>query len=97
MSIDDKEFDKVAQLSHFAWGALVILVEYTLGLSLVAILWTLPVGVAMAAWKEFYWDYAYESVEVRGSSLKDFLFYCLGMGFAMGLILFRFVGASPGA
>jgi hypothetical protein len=35
--------------------------------------------------KEFVYDYVFESAEARGSSLKDFAFYFLGMlvgGFA---------------
>lgn len=37
------------------------------------------VGVGAAAFKEFWWDYHYEDVATRGSSLLDFSMYCVGI------------------
>ena len=37
------------------------------------------IGVAAAAFKEFYWDYHYEDAATRGSSLLDFSMYMVGI------------------
>jgi hypothetical protein len=39
----------------------------------------LGLGIAAALYKEFYYDYHYESADERGSSLLDFSAYVLGM------------------
>ena len=73
--VDEKEFDFVAQLSHLGWGIAVVLLADKLfhRAASMAILW-----IIYAAIKEFYWDYKYETPEVRGSSAKDYLFQVLG-------------------
>jgi len=83
--ITDKEFDLVAQNAHVLAGALAVLGSIAL--------WgpssKLPATVMMiafAAIKEFWYDQQYESPEVRGSNLRDFTFYCVGIAF--GWILF---------
>lgn len=87
--ITPKLFNQVAQLGHFAGGAAIVLAF--------VVLWRVPyaeyvgfgiVAVAAAA-KEFYYDEHYESTEVRGSSLEDFLFYLIGAGAAMLVALVR--------
>lgn len=35
--------------------------------------------------KEFLWDYIFESATVRGSSVRDFIFYFIGM--VLGVLL----------
>lgn len=73
-----KTLDTVAQLSHSAWGALVWLVPfYRLGGVVWAVVFA-AVWAACCAWKEFVYDESDEIPEVRGSSLKDFLFAMLG-------------------
>lgn len=37
------------------------------------------VGVAAAAFKEFWWDYHHEDAATRGSSLLDFSMYMVGI------------------
>ena len=74
----DPSFDTVSQSAHFFSGAFVIHVFHGNWKIIV-------IAVILAAIKEFWYDYHYESAEVRGSSLKDFVFYCLGI--AAGAIL----------
>jgi len=87
--IDPKVFDQVAQLSHVGWAMLVIMTPYALGCSLADTLSILPIWIGLAAWKEFYWDSQHEAPDVRGSGLRDFLFYCLGLTIASIALLLR--------
>lgn len=75
--ISPKDYDTAAQFAHFfsAFG-LVFAPAVFFG-------WKglLASGIGMLAWgavKEFYWDYAHENAQTRGSSARDFLFYTLG-------------------
>ncbi len=80
-----KLFNAISQMSHWLGGAFAVLAGYTLfGLKG---MW-LSVGAVFigAAVKEFWFDYKYESTEVRGSSLEDFLFYILGLVIGAGII-----------
>jgi hypothetical protein len=43
--------------------------------------------LVFAAVKEFWYDYKYETPDVRGSSLLDFSMYCAGTLVAVGLSL----------
>jgi hypothetical protein len=48
----------------------------------------LAASLGMLVWasvKEFYWDYAHQNAQTRGSSARDFLFYSLGNAAAVGL------------
>lgn len=81
-------FDTVAQLSHFGWGALIVTAPLAAGMPLRNLLWVLAGFLALTAWKEFWFDFHHETPDVRGSSLKDFVFYQLGASFGVGLVLF---------
>lgn len=51
-------------------------------------LWfTIPLMLAFAAWKEFWFDPRYETREVAGSDLLDFSFYMLGIALAVALVM----------
>lgn len=77
--ITPKLFNQISQLAHFAGGAAIVLTVVVLGWHA---LWGF-VGVAiLSALKEFWYDYKYESDEVRGSSAEDFAFYMVGAGAA---------------
>jgi hypothetical protein len=85
VAVSAVEFNLVAQLSHFGWGALAV--------ALPSAVWSPVAGtlcgavfVAYAAVKEFWYDYEYEEPEVRGSSLQDFLFQLAGVLFAFLVI-----------
>ncbi len=79
--ISDKQFNTLAQISHFGWGTAVVLAGNLFHARFpVAGAWLL-----YAAIKEFFYDQRYETPEVRGSSLEDFLFQAAGA--AVGLIL----------
>lgn len=81
--MSDPSFNTVAQIAHVA-------VAYAVVLSLLLVLgpgslyWLIPVSVGAAAIKEFWYDEKYESASVRGSSLEDFLWYCVGIIGAIG-------------
>lgn len=73
-----------ARNAHILMGALwVVLLVYVLGWSH----WYCYVGtgVVLAALKEFLYDQYFESPEVRGSNLADFLQYLSGI--AAGLLV----------
>lgn len=78
----DPSMNTISQFSHTGMA-------YSLTLSLLllqgtrGLWWFLPTAVGLAFWKEFWYDYRYESAEARGSSLEDFLFYLLGIGLAI--------------
>lgn len=74
--INPKTFNTVAQLSHFAWGALVITWAGLLFPRYLYEIWL--VGELLAAIKEFWYDQHYEDVETRGSNLLDFSMYSAG-------------------
>jgi len=78
-------FNQVSQYAHFFAAATVYL---TIGrFSHHWALYMLPVGIGLAAWKEFWWDSHKENAATRGSDLEDFSFYMLGILFGM-LIVF---------
>jgi hypothetical protein len=76
--ITDELFDEIAQNSHwagglaFVWGSVCLIGPGALWYSVLA-------GMAIAAAKEFWYDEKYETTEVRGSSLEDFTYYCVGL------------------
>jgi hypothetical protein len=86
--IADSEFNFVAQTGHAGWGALVVIAcVFLFGYT------TLPyvtlVALAAAGLKEFVYDRFFEASEVRGSDLEDFLFYALGIGVSVALVLVK--------
>jgi hypothetical protein len=87
--IPEATFDTVSQLSHVGWGLAVVW-----GFALIGkpswLWWVAPLGTALAAVKEFFYDQHYETTEVRGSNLRDFLFYCVGIYSALVIYLIRF-------
>jgi hypothetical protein len=89
--VDGATFNEVAQLSHFGWGMLAAVLPMALAGSVnwwsygVWILW-----IAYATVKEFVLDERYETPNVRGSSLEDFLFEAGGL--ALGIVLLGISG-----
>ncbi len=80
--IDPKTFNSVAQAGHFACGMLCVFgPAYLFGHSYSYCGAGAITLYALA--KEFWWDEKYESTEVRGSSLEDFIFYVLGAAGAL--------------
>jgi len=83
MAITDKQFDTLAQINHVLAGLLVP----TLAVAYCPV-HNVPFYMAgafalYAAVKEFWYDQNYETPEVRGSNLRDFLFYLLGDALAI--------------
>jgi hypothetical protein len=84
--IDPKEFNFVSQISHFVGGMCVVFGTACL-IPGYAYLFFASLWVVYAGIKEFWYDYHYESTEVRGSSLEDFLYQVGGAGLAILLLL----------
>jgi hypothetical protein len=85
--IDDKTFNTVAQLGHFAGGAAIVLAFTVIAWNRQASIYGLLTVAALAAIKEFWYDQRYETPEVRGSSLEDFSFYLVGATIATAVSL----------
>ncbi len=79
-------FNRVAQAGHFAGGLAVV---WGLHILWHAGLLGLIGVIAFAAVKEFWWDYRYESPEVRGSSVTDFVFWTVGACGAFAVLMFK--------
>lgn len=80
--IDNKEFNTVAQLSHFGGGLAVIFGSIVLfGAS--SMWWSILILAILTFLKEFWYDFKYETPEVRGSSKLDFVMYMVGAGTAV--------------
>jgi hypothetical protein len=88
-TIDPKTFNRVSQLSHFGWGAMILFAAGTLRASVLTLFAIAFVCGIAAAVKEFWYDEHYETPEVRGSSLEDFVFYFLGVsvGFLVSVLV----------
>jgi hypothetical protein len=85
-SVSETEFNTVAQWGHFAAGiAWMTGWRAMLGFSLKEVIITLAIGVAIAAWKEFWYDPRHETIVEQGSGLEDFSRYTFG--FATGLAI----------
>ena len=87
-SISPAFFDETAQFAHFGIAAMVYLTVGTLA-PVVWVLCSLPVGIGFMAFKEFWYDPRYENTVTRGSSVKDFGFYFLGMAYACLILYLR--------
>jgi len=83
MAVTSKELDSVAQNAHMLAGVVVVYVPAHIWGNHV-LYYFVPAFIALAAIKEFWYDQHFEDADVRGSNLKDFLFYCFGA--AMGLM-----------
>ena len=78
-TVSETEFNTVAQWGHFAAGIAWMTGWRTmLGHSLKIDLITFGVGVAIAAWKEFWYDPRNETIVEQGSGLEDFSRYVFG-------------------
>jgi hypothetical protein len=95
--IDPKFFNQVAQYAHFFAGATVAqYAHFFAGATVFFIIgrfshtwmfYLLPVGVGLAALKEFIIDPRTENEATRGSDLEDFCFYLLGMAVALAVVM----------
>jgi hypothetical protein len=82
--IDPKFFNEVAQFAHVGVAGLIYLTVGVIALKQGLFSWKwygplVGVGVALAAWKEGYYDPRHENAATRGSDLEDFSFYMLGI------------------
>ena len=81
----EKEVDSVGQNAHMLTGGFYTLLFIVFHVA--PWLWyAIPFYIGLTAWKEFYYDQKYEIPEIRGSNLKDFIFY--QVGWIGGLILY---------
>lgn len=86
--IEPKEFDKVAQLSHFAWGAMVVFLAAIAGHPIPSLpFYVGGLWIVYSAVKEFWYDEKYETPIVRGNSMLDFVVASAGVLFATGVLL----------
>ena len=81
-----KQYNLLAQFNHIMFGALAVFAPATF-FDRKTVLYMAGAFFIYAATKEFWYDEKYETPEIRGSSLEDFLFYILGLGVALGLYL----------
>jgi hypothetical protein len=88
-NITPKLFNSVSQAGHFAGGAAIVLATVVLWHATQAPYAGFVIVALAAALKEFWYDYKYESSEVRGSSLEDFLFYLSGALAALAVAVMR--------
>jgi hypothetical protein len=84
VTISKRLWDITSQMSHFGCSAALMLVIRIHTSPRVAII-ALVFALAIAAGKEFWYDYHYETVDERGSSLLDFVMYALGL--VLGYVL----------
>jgi hypothetical protein len=73
----DPSFDAVSQLAHASLAAFLVLAAH-------GNWWVVGTVIAFAMFKEFWWDYRFETEVCRGSSPRDFGFYMAGV--AIGLL-----------
>jgi hypothetical protein len=83
--IDPKFFNQVSQWAHsgVACSVFFILLHFFSMRHVLEIF--LPIGVALAAWKEFWYDKHDENAATRGSDLEDFTFYMVGIAAALSV------------
>jgi hypothetical protein len=76
----------LAQIGHFFGACTVILIAALFSVGLVPILWTLGIGLVLAALKEFVFDTAsWGEGDSWSDSVMDFAFYALGGLVGLGL------------
>jgi hypothetical protein len=88
-TVSAKTFNIVSQLGHFAAGLAVVFGCHDLW-GFRGVLIGLPIFIVIVVLKEFVYDYFYENVVERGSSLLDFGIYMLGAWTALVMILARY-------
>lgn len=95
LTVDARTFNVVAQLAHFAGGLAIVFGAYSLWGMHAALIATGILAV-VAAVKEFWYDYRYETPAERGSSALDFAIYLVGAGIALALLYSKLtlVGAA---
>ena len=81
--ITPKLFNEVSQMGHFAGGAAIVLAIVVVSHQRWYSVYGFLLVALLAGVKEFWYDEKYETTEVRGSSVEDFLFYLLGAGLAV--------------
>jgi hypothetical protein len=79
--VDEKIFNLVSQLGHFAGGLACAWGSYMFW-GWHGALWSLLVLAILVGIKEWWWDNKYESAEVRGSNLLDWSMWMAGSGLA---------------
>ena len=89
--MSDPSINTVSQFAHVG-VAYAVTLSVLMVVGIQAIYWFIPMGVGAAAVKEFWYDAKYETAEVRGSSLQDFLFYCAGI--AGAALFWMFAGGN---
>lgn len=72
-----KTFNMVSQNAHWLTGMSYAFFFMVIGHPHL-LLYAIPFYILLTAWKEFWYDYKYETSEIRGSSLEDFIFYQIG-------------------
>jgi hypothetical protein len=89
--IPDSTFDWLAQKSHILGGLSAVLLGQLFGSMKGALICGFII-ILFAAIKEFYYDERYESTEERGSNLRDFAYYCVGvaLGFCFVIIATKY-------
>lgn len=77
--------DTIGQLSHVGWGFMVT------AFPMMAFHWPIyyaaPLTLLLAGAKEYWDSHGLETPEMAGNSWKDFAFYAVGVGIALGAFL----------
>ncbi len=76
--------DTLAQLAHIGWGAAIVLAFAMTGHPFIGGL----VMEGIATFKETVFDPLTETKAMQGSGLEDWAFWNLGIGLALGFVLF---------
>lgn len=80
--VPDNVWNIVAQISHVLGGCIISLLPvYFMGNG--SLKFSIPIFLGIAALKEFWFDYRFETPDERGSSLLDFTMYCVGILFTL--------------
>lgn len=84
--ITDPQFDWLAQKAHFLAGTTSVFLGYLLHQMRGALICG-GLLILFALIKEFWYDQNYEDPEERGSNLRDFMYYFVGVNFALYVII----------
>lgn len=88
--IERESYYTLADRTHFL-GAIVFVLTNALLFNKRGALITFLLVVIWGAIKEFWYDERYETVEVRGSNLRDFLGYLLGGLTGLIIVIFALI------
>jgi hypothetical protein len=83
--ITPEYLDILAQKAHAVGGGLVVLGSHSLW-GKRALKYAIPIGIVVAALKEFAYDAHWQEPDIRGSDLRDFTFYMIGGVIALALL-----------